>query len=867
MVGSRGRWMVLAVLWSMPPAAMAQTPPEPDEAPPEAPPAEEDLPETPTPPPLPPVQPVLQPQPQPQSEPDPEPEEDDAFEDEPLEEIVVTAVARAGATAFQSSVSVSDLLPEEIEALAPRNTTEIFRSIPGVRSENSGGSNNANIQVRGIPVTTGGAKFIQLQEDGLPVLSFGDITFGNADNFLRADRTVGRIEAIRGGSASTFASNAPGAVINFISKTGEKQGGSISITRGIDFDTTRADFEYGGPIGQDLTFHVGGFYRLGEGPRQAGFLAENGGQLKANVTKKFDHGHVRLYLKHLDDRTISYLPAPVSLAGGEAAAIPGFDIRTQSLATQNLLSNTRVDATGLGRTDIRDGVRSLSTSIGSEFLFELPQQWTVTDRFRYSANRGGFVGSFAGGVLNAADVAKANGGTDLVYANGRRVGRTLTGLDTLNGNGLLIDNLLFDVKIPDLSQFVNDLNVRRTIETDSIGTFDVSVGYYKALQQIETEWSFNFYLQEARGDEPALVNVVNNGDPLSVNGVRQFGIFDPLFDLTFDRDAVYGALVWNLDWFTLDNSLRYENVRGTGASNLGSATGQVGGFVSQDLDVNGDGVIVPAETEIGTVDPGGLFDINTNVDYLSYSFGANIEANRDLALFARYSRGGSANGDRMVLGGTGFNRGGELIDSGIGVDVVRQAEAGLKYRSLDKLFPGYLGLFVTGFYADTEESNFEITSGRAIDRRSRATGVEFEGIYKHRGFSLLTGLTATDARIINDQLTPDNEGNRPRRQAALIYQVSPSYTRNRHAIGATVVGTTSSFAQDNNDLMLPAFAQVNAFIRANLADGLTASLNVNNLTNTFGLTEAEEGSLPDNGIVRARVINGRTTVGTLTYTF
>jgi hypothetical protein len=55
-------------------------------------------------------------------------------------------------------------------------------------------------RVRGLPVAAGGAKFLQLQEDGLPVLEFGDIAFGNADIFLRADRSLDRIEALsRGG--------------------------------------------------------------------------------------------------------------------------------------------------------------------------------------------------------------------------------------------------------------------------------------------------------------------------------------------------------------------------------------------------------------------------------------------------------------------------------------------------------------------------------------------------------------------------------------------------------------------------------------------------------------------------------------------
>ena len=136
--------------------------------------------------------------------------------------IIVTAVAR-GQNRLESSVSVSAVGADQIADLSPPSSADLIRQIPGIRSEASGGEGNANIAVRGIPVSTGGARYIQLQEDGLPVLEFGDIIFGNADNFLRADRNIARVEAVRGGSASTFASNSPGGVINFISKTGQTE--------------------------------------------------------------------------------------------------------------------------------------------------------------------------------------------------------------------------------------------------------------------------------------------------------------------------------------------------------------------------------------------------------------------------------------------------------------------------------------------------------------------------------------------------------------------------------------------------------------------------------------------------------------------
>jgi outer membrane receptor protein involved in Fe transport len=224
-----------------------------------------------------------------------------------LEEIVVTAVANP-TSKFKSSVSVSTLSSEQILQSAPRSSAEILRNIPGIRSEASGGEGNANIAVRGLPVASGGGKFVQLQEDGLAILEFGDIAFGNTDIFLRADSNIAKIEAIRGGSASTLVSNAPGGVINFISKTGKEEGGSFTFTRGLDNNTTRGDFEYGAKINDGLFFHVGGFYRQGSGPRDCGFTCEKGGQIKANVTKEFEKGYVRLYFKYLNDRTPGYLP-------------------------------------------------------------------------------------------------------------------------------------------------------------------------------------------------------------------------------------------------------------------------------------------------------------------------------------------------------------------------------------------------------------------------------------------------------------------------------------------------------------------------------------------------------------------------------
>lgn len=82
------------------------------------------------------------------------------------------------------------LPPAEIAQSDPSSAADIVRNIPGFRSQASGGEGNANISARGLPMH-GGSKYVQFDEDGLPVLQFGDIDFATADQWVRSDSTIG----------------------------------------------------------------------------------------------------------------------------------------------------------------------------------------------------------------------------------------------------------------------------------------------------------------------------------------------------------------------------------------------------------------------------------------------------------------------------------------------------------------------------------------------------------------------------------------------------------------------------------------------------------------------------------------------------
>ncbi|OBV11752.1 TonB-dependent receptor domain-containing protein [Erythrobacter dokdonensis] len=785
-------------------------------------------------------------------------------------EIIVTAVAR-GQNRIESSVSVSTIGAQTIANLAAPSSADLIRQIPGIRSEASGGEGNANIAVRGIPVSTGGARYIQLQEDGLPILEFGDIIFGNADNFLRADRSVARVEAVRGGSASTFASNAPGAVINFISKTGEREGGAIQASVGLDFESYRLDFDYGAPLAEDLTFHIGGFYRTGEGPRAIGYNGYDGGQIKANITKSFDGGYIRLHAKYLDDTTPTILPQPVRVTGTggnpDYQAIPGFDPRTDSLYSPFLTPAVTLDgANNPASFDFRDGLSVQSLAFGIESEIDVGGGWTLTNRFRFADNSGSFQSPFPAGAGAAQEIADGIGGagSSIVFASGPNAGQAANAAN-IGGNGLLANVVVFNVRLNSLDNVTNDFRINKEFDFGG-GSANFTTGFYMSRQDVNTDWLWTSHVQTVEGNGNAVLVDIRDagGDLVTQNGTVGFGasFFGNCcrrnYDVAYSTYAPFASLSLELDRLTIDASIRYDFGDASGTI-TGADSGFGVGLTSFDFD--NDGAISPAEAQTSVLPLGNARPVNYDFDYFSFSLGANYLVTDDLGVFARYSQGGRHTADRSLFSPAVSAVDGSLPGGDAGVIArVDQLEAGLKYQS------GGLALYATGFYAETAETNVDIAPVVLFDTTFEAFGIELEGAYRTGPFTLSAGATWTDAEI-KDALNAATIGNTPRRQADLVYQATAQYDADQFTLGANIVGTTESFTQDNNDLVLPAFAQVNAFLAFRPIDRVEVGLNATNLFNATGFTEAEEGSIPANGLVRARSIAGRTVLASVRFDF
>src|SRR6266480_4913384 len=365
-----------------------------------------------------------------------------------LEAVVVTGTATPR-TKLETSNATTVLSAADITQAAPRSTTEILRYVPGfTRIESSGGEVNENIGMRGIL----GVEYVMFMEDGLPVFPTMHTFFMNADNLFRMDENIERAEVVRGAGSALFGSNTPGALINFINRTGGPEVRGTLKAYGGTGDYARTDFNVNGPIGPDWRFNVGGFYRYNRGARDPGFPGTSGGQLKASLTRNFTNGYFRTSLKVIDDRNQFILDLPFMYPD-----------------TNNLKSYQNVP----GFSDYG----SMYTNEGNDITVPTPDgQLTLP---------------LDNGLRTKAYWLTAGAGFNLAH------GRTVYNA----ANGLLSPGGEWHVAKP-LSAFQDQLTFKKAFE----GGHNVSLGAYFANYSQTNQWYFTDILMDVR-DNPHFVDL------------------------------------------------------------------------------------------------------------------------------------------------------------------------------------------------------------------------------------------------------------------------------------------------------------------------------------------------------------------------
>lgn len=785
--------------------------------------------------------------------------------------IIVTGIVKAGGqNRLDSSISVSSLNQDELMKTAPRSTAEIFRALPGIRAESSAGGGNSNIAVRGMPLSTGGAKYVSLQEDGLPILLFGDFDFAPADGFYKVDGTLDRVESVRGGTASTLTTNGPGGIINFISKTGSTEGGSIALSTGLDHDDYRAEFEYGGALTDTVYFHVGGHWQQGGDYRDLGFDAVSGGQIRASLTKEFENGFIRVNSKWLDKADATYMPQAAGLSGDEVTdSIAGFSATNDSLHSPYIRNGRDVDGNNtVNNYDLADGIRTQIKSLGVEANFDIGAGINLDAKARYQDISGYFNAPFTHFVGDADTVlASTYGGASGSFFNGPGAGNPVTSasLAAATGNPYVSEVAYFNTDLDDMSNFASELRASKSLAFEG-SSLDLTAGYFLMNQKFVQDWHWNRFLTST--DTNAALIDVNGFTDNGILGYNQaFGWTgtNRNYDLEYQARAPFVAGSWALDsGLTIDGSVRFDTIEQTGTRTEGAG----GAF-----DVDGDGIIDGPEMMVSlNTGQGGI--ANFEVDHTSFTLGANYLVSDTLAVFGRYSDGAAFNGERQLF--NSLNAGGGLVPGGeeTYVDETEQFEAGVKWQESSDAIPGQLDLYVTYFNAETKEDNYEITTMTALGNTYVSQGIETEFKYGYGGLDLSGSVTFTDAEIDDSDTAPANIGNTPRRQADWIWSLTPTYTIDGLGrIGVNFTGTTDTYVDDDNVYVMPGATITNFFADWDITEQATLSVGVNNVFDEVLFTEAENGRVFDTDgdgaadVIVARSINGTSATATLRYRF
>ena len=432
-----------------------------------------------------------------------------------LQSVVVTGTS-APTVNLKSSVAVTTLSPAEIEQSAPRSTTEMLRYVPGfTRVESSGGEVNENISMRGIL----GVEYVMFMEDGLPVFPTMHTFFMNADNLFRADENIERMEVVRGGSSALFGSNTPGAIINFINKTGGDQfAGSMLATGGTE-GLARYDLDVNGPLGDPWRFNVGGFYRYDHGVRDPGFPGIRGGQMKANLTRLLDNGYVRFSAKIINDRNQFILDLPFENSS-DPRFVPGFGAYGSMNTNEGL--DLRVPTPNGDLTlPLDNGLRTDAAWFTADASFDLANDWHLRNSAQAMHDNQEWNALVPSNAMSVSDfVTGPKGQAGLGLPAGSTVQLTYTNHDDTQGNPIPF-NTPNDLVAPGqdihvakpISAFQDQLQVRK-----EFGKNTLSMGAYFANYSQDNHWFFTQILTDVRNNPRFLDAVVTTpgGSPTAI---------------------------------------------------------------------------------------------------------------------------------------------------------------------------------------------------------------------------------------------------------------------------------------------------------------------------------------------------------------
>ncbi|TVZ15986.1 TonB-dependent receptor domain-containing protein [Maribacter sp. MAR_2009_72] len=806
-----------------------------------------------------------------------------------LDDVVVTGVFDARSK-MEASVAITTIGAKQLARVAPTSSADLLKNIPGVFVNQARGEIWNSVYSRGLSANSidniNGYRYVSLQEDGLPVTNVELYP----DLFLRADAMTARVEAVRGGTASILGANAPGGIFNYVSKTGGNEfAGEVRAKYGLEGNGKnpyyRADFNIGGPMSNGWTYNVGGFFRQSDGARDRGYPINKGGQIRANLVKKYNTGSFKLNLKYLNDKNdrMAFIPS----TNWEDPQIANGFSKYDSYGLYDFSMDIPFNEEGTRTLNSTDLLHNRDASIGFNWVQDLGNGFSFKNDFKYSRkdderNATAVVtpistteilfyaipGHFAPGAPHRTGTYRfADPRTGQEFGTVEMIPNVGPGSvpgppvflvpgenNNFPGSNIQPNSLLFmpffytDI---DRNEIANQFTLTKKTEKS---TFNLGSFYSRSTLDIT---NYNKGMGLSGGliqDRPVPAQITldaNDGNTYEITSPE--GFMNVGWTGSNDSETTQGvfALFFGHNWkitpeLTLDYGMRYENISSEGFNTIGVANPRYndpsfGGRDGNPLTIwdNGGGTEGPP--------------INYDYDLSSFSYtaGLNYKFSDQQAIYTRFARGNKAPATSFYLDLNNNDLVNTLNESETLLEEITQFEIGYKVNT-EKL-----KLVATPFYSNMKNvPNIQTFSTET--RTNYSPPYQFNE-YSTIGFELETTINLTDKWMIRsnaviqnakadkytawaegedgagDDTIIDFSGNEADNSANLIFNINPIYNAEKFygSLNYSYMGERQ--ANVPNAFVLPAFGTVDLAFGYDFSKSFGLQLNINNVLDKYGI--------------------------------
>lgn len=787
------------------------------------------------------------------------------------EHILITGQGSHNRNLLSSSTSVTYLNSTALQQLSNENTAEILHQVPGFWVEGSGGETNNNVAPRGLRGGEG-FRFISLMEDGIPIVYDGIWP----DFFLRQDMMTQGVEAIRGGSSGIFTFNGPAAIVNFISQKGSaEQVNRIKLSKGIDYQFTRVDGLMSGAINEQWFYALGGFYRTSDGVREPGYNADNGGQVKINLTGKFNQAEVNLSYRYLNDKTSFFSPIPMTNAQSPQS-IENVNANYATLLSNDFNQLTFKSPDGNFQRDIKDGQQSQLHHLSATLDWDLSEKITLKNKLSFAdmkntmytmMNLGNDTLFNATQRLSFTDVTKfitenqEQGAVKAAYTYSHNQ-EIIDNPAQLNSNGLVT------YAYPLYSNYQQNQWINHFSANFDLNNIQVSLGHLFAHNNFSSlpldKWQGEILIEVK--DQPDKLDIValNSQDNIIATYSEQgFTSYAGPGYLDGVGKALSNSLYTYIEWqpitpLVLDFGLRWEHL------SLQS-TASTDALYS-----------LPDSNFPAIYSSGHSFYKSDSYNEFAWSIGGNYQLSAHSALFFHLSHGFEM--PKLINFGNEIGWGDYQesipVEAGFGKPVeLTFAEGGL--RIADSNWHITATLFETRFNPlpftvfrgiyDSQQNIFINTQTRGIEFEFNANiterlSINGLGVWQK---ALLSGIPSDASESIYN-------GNQITRTPELQIRISPRYQLDKAAFFLTYAYVGQRYSDIANNFELPAYSVLDLGLAYQITKQINLTLQGKNVTNSIGLTEGN----PRNAIAHsdstnfyARSIFGRSVLASVELRF